>query len=371
MKYKKFVIMVLVYIAIVLMNIIIYSCERNNNCGIYNLFHGKSKIIIELNEIKRILIYIFMGICFGIIYKILDKIQIIVKINKKEILKVRKDFIWWMLAIYIVITCCTFFRSYIVQLNINTIRNLINEDKVIVHALGFIEGGVDKKVYSYTNSKEALINSYSFGNRIFEVDFCFTSDNALVCAHNGNSWVAGIETEGILSEKDFLNQKIYGYFTPMSLDDLAEFMIENEEMYVVTDIKSIVPNANYNGCKYIKDNYPQLQDRFIIQIYHIDEYEPIKKEGFNNIIFTLYETSETERKPEVLKENFDKYDLLGLTFWDSWCYGEWFEQIKELNVPLYIHTVNDKNEMISAYKKGISAIYTDNVVNEWIKKEDY
>lgn len=55
--------------------------------------------------------------------------------------------------------------------------NIIGSNKYLAHALGGIDG------QTYTNSKEAIENSYNKGVRLFEVDVKLTSDNKLVCVH--------------------------------------------------------------------------------------------------------------------------------------------------------------------------------------------
>lgn len=59
----------------------------------------------------------------------------------------------------------------------NSYKKIINSNNYIAHALGGIDG------QTYTNSKEAIENSYNKGVRLFEVDVKLTSDNKLVCVH--------------------------------------------------------------------------------------------------------------------------------------------------------------------------------------------
>ena len=50
--------------------------------------------------------------------------------------------------------------------------------KLIAHAAG----GIDR--FPYTNSKEAYLNSYKNGFRLFEIDISITSDEKLVARHD-------------------------------------------------------------------------------------------------------------------------------------------------------------------------------------------
>lgn len=82
-------------------------------------------------------------------------------------------------------------------------------DRIIVHALGEING------ISYTNSKEALENSYQNGIRFFECDFSMTSDNWIVACHDWNSWYYWVysseNTKGYVPDLDeFMKMSIMG-----------------------------------------------------------------------------------------------------------------------------------------------------------------
>ena len=55
--------------------------------------------------------------------------------------------------------------------------NTISMSDYMAHALGGING------QAYTNSKEAIENSYKKGMKLFEVDIKLTSDEKLVCVH--------------------------------------------------------------------------------------------------------------------------------------------------------------------------------------------
>lgn len=246
-------------------------------------------------------------------------------------------------------------------------RKLVTDERYIIHAGGFVEGS-DGQMLDYTNSLEALNNCYDSGNRICEFDFMITSDDGIVCAHgddNEVTWAHGIENAGWKDNpptfSTFMASQFAGCLTTMSLDDLASFMKQHGDFYVVTDVK----DDNIIVCREIRERYPELLNNFIIQIYHQDEYEKIRDLGFTYIIYTLYRATDVELLPESLTEFAHHANPVGICFWADFPeqYPESFEALKETGLPLLVHTVNDKEEMKKFFDIGISAIYTD-VVNK-------
>ena len=250
---------------------------------------------------------------------------------------------------------------YDLQSEIAGLQEIIRSQKTVVHACGEYNG------LNYTNSYEALVNSYQNGNRIIEIDFNLTSDNRLILGHENGSeqWVSGINSAEPLTEEEFKSRKYMDQLTTMSLDDLAGFMREHEDLYVITDIKGR-DLGNAEGCAIIASMYPDLTDRFIIQIYHINEYGTVRALGFRNVIFTLYATSENERLTEVILQNLNDCDLLGLTFWDYWSEEDYVLQTQQTGALTFAHTVNDRTAISSYTDRGI-LVYTDNTDNDWLR----
>lgn len=241
------------------------------------------------------------------------------------------------------------------QQDVQEIREKLDYEKTILHAAGGLYGS-DGNFYTYTNSVEAMQNGIDEGNHFFEIDFIKTPDKGMICS--------GDERNFEISEDEFMHSGIDGEFTPMNIDSLAEFMYNYPDIYVITDVK----NGNYWGCKSIYERYPDLADRFIIQVYHDSEYEEIRGIGFKYIIFTLYATEEAERDIDVLSQNVKNHDYVGITFWEDWMYDHvFFGGVKSLNVPLYVHTVDDYDSIKYDLSQGISAVYTDNTDNEWVR----
>ncbi len=53
---------------------------------------------------------------------------------------------------------------------------------------------------------------------------------------------------------------------------------------------------------------------------------------------------------------------------ESWMEGkDFYSIIQSQNIPICVHTVNDREAMIYDLENGATAVYTDNVDNEWIR----
>ena len=215
------------------------------------------------------------------------------------------------LILLIACTVCGCSLSGKVPDNIAKMRTFFQENKYIIHACGMITDDEGNE-FDYTNSKEALTNALNNGNKIIEIDFHYPSDHELVCGHAwGDLYLDGKQiTPGEAPTlSDFLNCRVQDKFTPLTFEDVIEFMKQNQDFYVVTDTKE----TDIDTYKMIAKKYPDLAQRFIVQIYHASEYDDVKKAGFPYIIYTLYEATEEELTEKALLKAAKK-PLVGFTF---------------------------------------------------------
>ncbi len=232
-------------------------------------------------------------------------------------------------------------------------------------------GGYNKKTYTNSiNALEANKDSYNF----FEIDFVWTSDQHLVCLHD---WDASAKAafgnvfdpvptlydfEGLVRD----NAK----YKNCTAETLIAWLESNPEKKIVTDVKK----GNVLALKYIANMYPDYAKRFIPQIYNPEQYEPVKKMGYEKIIFTLYRYSGDHS--EVLKAVSDM-SLYAVTVpkrhvrseisldFEKWGLPHSFITVRfpydlaQLNIPTYVHTVNNQEEWMELQRLGVSEIYTD------------
>lgn len=192
--------------------------------------------------------------------------------------------------------------------------------KVIAHAMG----GIDGK--DYTNSLEAMQYNYERGSRVFEVDVSLTSDNQLVLVHgwfqHANDRINKPENGGFpLSYKDFMENKIYGIYTPLDFDDLLDLMVKYPDINVVIDAKytrKYAQEGDYNAPELLNDHdsivsyfdriYDSIQakdkrllDRIVVQIYSPEMYELInEKYMFKHYLYTLYMNYNNTNGQEII-----------------------------------------------------------------------
>jgi glycerophosphoryl diester phosphodiesterase len=221
--------------------------------------------------------------------------------------------------------------------------------RLIAHAGGDIHG------VRMTNSLQALDSSYDEGFCFIEVDICLTSDGVPVLAHDwGNAnWFAGIKysTEQPGYEEFIKRTGIMG-IEFMDLNKLALWLSEHDGAYIVTDIKQ----DNIEVLRHIKESYPEASKRIIPQIYSIDEYEPVRDLGYDQVILTLYKIKIIG---DEIFEFCSRKPLFGLTMSQSRADSELLEKFSALGIPIYVHTINDYNEYIKLRDKGVYGVYTD------------
>lgn len=237
---------------------------------------------------------------------------------------------------------------------------LLNEIDMsyIIHAAGEIDG------YTTTNSLEALEKSYADGNRLIEIDFNFTSNLYAVCVHDWNyAIMPGYDKEKAKrpTVKQYRETKIYGKFTPLELDSLVDYLASHEDLYIITDCKEY----NMVLARKIKEEHPKFMDRFIMQVYSEKDYKEISAFGYNKIIFTLYDLDwKTKTDTEYLVNFAKEHPVFAYTFPHELCdIDGYVENMLKSGVPLFIHTVNDKELQQKYFDMGITGIYTDNTIH--------
>lgn len=233
-------------------------------------------------------------------------------------------------------------------------KTIDTRPREIMHAGGALGS------YTGTNTLDALNNSHYRGQRFYELDFLLSSDGIPVALHDwSGSYSAELSKEPITAE-EFSKIKILGQFTPLTIDTLAFWLKMHPDTYIITDVK----DDNIAALRYISENYPDIISRFLPQIYHYDEYAPVRAMGFSNIIFTLYSLPTYEDKVDRTAYNIEfakKNNLFAVTASVDLVDAHPFliKKYKDAGVPLYIHTVNDKEKKQALFDSGVSGVYTD------------
>ena len=209
---------------------------------------------------------------------------------------------------------------------------------------------------TYTNSLDALdANAPNFA--LFEIDFSFTSDGALVCMHDwkGNAqstFGRQFDSPPTLGEFEHLVAQS-SRFKTCTLDTLVEWMKAHPDKRIVTDVKE----NNLKALELIARRVPDHATRVIPQIYQPREYQPVRDLGYRDIIWTLYRYGASA---EQIVERAGDMSLYAITMpKERAATGLGRILADELRLPSYVHTINDEAERTHFRSLGISEIYTD------------
>lgn len=267
-------------------------------------------------------------------------------------------FLLFVVAGFVIIFFCIRPLQYPVSPGTEAVRAAIAKTGRVVHAGGFLTTESGEQA-AYTNSYDALQNMYEQGNRICEIDIRETADGILVCAHGTDERFAdGCDLPAAVTADEFLSARIYGRFQPMTVEMLAAFMRAHPDLLIITDI---IHQENESVCRKIAETYPDLMERFIIQIYHESEYAPIHGLGFPHIIYTLYRAEDQERNYWRISHFAETHELVAITTQKEQFYP-WKNKLAmpHCGVPLMFHTVNDEAELREMLQKHyVLGVYTD------------
>jgi len=238
------------------------------------------------------------------------------------------------------------------------LRHRMAEEGCIVHAGGFLTLSDGTRV-SYTNSFEALENCVRNGKRFCEIDLQETSDGMLICGHGDESeLVFGTGLPTTATGTEFLSSRIWGELTPLSADDLADFMRAHPELTVITDVKT----DNLRVCRRLAESFPDLQSRFIVQIQLPEEYDTLRDLGFTYITYPIFKTPDEQRGLLQLAAFARSHELLALILPNGYYSPDSKLLVAEklIGTPIVLHTLNDDWEIDYYLRNHLAlAVYSD------------
>jgi glycerophosphoryl diester phosphodiesterase len=219
-----------------------------------------------------------------------------------------------------------------------------------------------------SNSREALDLHYSKGQRYFEIDFSWTSDDHLVAIHD---WKVNYEryfpaediTPGSApSREGFLQLEMMGGYTQLSLPMLESWLRTHSDARIVTDIKA----RNLDGLRYISKNVAS-KSQYVPQIYRRNEFEPARELGFEDIIFTLYRSP---AKDQEVRDFSDETPLFALTVPHQRIEKNGFAALLAAgDGTVYAHTINDCDVVRKLQALGVHGVYTDRLTDDLCPRE--
>ena len=266
--------------------------------------------------------------------------------------------LWIVLCIVICLLMLFFVLPMPTRNDIGILRTKLAEDGRIIHAGGFLKTQ-EGKIVTYTNSLDAINNLYEKGYRFCEIDLQETSDGIIICGHGDEGGlVYGTGLPHNATGKEFMNSRIHGEFTPMTLPDLAGFMETHPELFVITDVKT----DNIKVCGRIAEEYPDLQNRFIVQIHLPEEYESITSLGFSYIMYPIFKTPDNQRDILSLAVFARQHDLVAMIVANGYYSPDLKLNLAAeiIGIPIILHTLNDEWEINYYLDHYLAlAVYTD------------
>ena len=152
----------------------------------------------------------------------------------------------------------------------------------IAHGTGSLDG------YTYLNSKESLLNALDNGYQYIEVDLGYTSDSTVVCVHEWKRFnkmtIDGISENDsdqysrIPSLEEFKQRKIYGKYSPMTLDEVVQIWKERP-FKLVLDKFDITEDLNKFFPK-------EKRGEIMVEAYTEEGFEELKAAGYIPMVST-------------------------------------------------------------------------------------
>ena len=138
-----------------------------------------------------------------------------------------------------------------------------NDELAKQHLIAHAGGAIDGKVY--TNSREAIEGSIKAGRKYIEIDLIETSDGEYIAGHDWEriNQMTGRQGDKPLSKQEFLSSKLYGKYTPMSIEDVAELFEKYPDWVMVVD--------KIRDLDYLNKHLPYY-DRMIVQVFALHNY---------------------------------------------------------------------------------------------------
>lgn len=242
------------------------------------------------------------------------------------------------------------------------------DHRTIAHALG----GMDGK--DYLNSREGFLSMYEQGVRLFELDLSKTSDGVWVCRHNWNDPMGQWDGDGkkVLTEKEFKQSKIYGKYTPMTLEDLFLLLKDYPDAYVMIDSKQY-SIRNYQRTLEDYSDYVEtarlagageVLDQIIPEIYSEAMFPGTAMiYSFPSYIYSLWQEYSVEDLEEIASFCKEKGIQAATVYWKYW--SEETEEIFEKNgIRLYVYTINERDQARKYISQGAEGICTDFLTEE-------
>jgi len=221
---------------------------------------------------------------------------------------------------------------------------------LIAHAGGAVRDG--QYAQTYANSLTAIVENYTLGHRVFELDFQVTADYGLAAVHDGVT--AGNEN-GI-----FMTASEWQASGGMVVGDVLDQMMINTDIFIVTDTKQIDSVAFQIIYEEAAKRDITLLNRIIPQIYTCGMYDQVMAVyEFPSVIFTTYNTSETPDEIVGFAGRKDNIKVITTPASEGLVSQQIIQLAKQMNILVYAHTLNSYADIGAMREQGVYGLYTD------------
>jgi glycerophosphoryl diester phosphodiesterase len=252
-----------------------------------------------------------------------------------------------------------------------TFRNTVSENRVMRHALGEIDGHI------YTDSKEAFLNSFKNGNKLYEVDVNWTSDGELVLVH---SWRKKdiVERLGLkddwngepFSTSEFLSAKIFNEYTTLSIRDFLDLMQTHQDIFVMVDYGNKSYDETLKVYRKIvekSNNNRQILNR-ILAGGQTPDMVRAARDAYPFPLINLYLAKE-ERRPSEIKEfaDFLEYcianDVTSISLAKDNYNSSQIKKVLKNDIEVFLFTIDDVSEANTILESNPEVVIGSNKLN--------
>lgn len=168
-----------------------------------------------------------------------------------------------LIVVFCIGWCSLFGKGVLISRKITEPYPFYNDSIYHRHLVAHAGGAIDGKIY--TNSREGIEGSIKAGRKYIEIDLIKTSDGEYIAGHDWKriNEMTGRKGNKPLSTQEFLSSKLYGKYTPMSIDDIAELMEKYPDWVMVVD--------KIRDLNYLHKHLP-YHDRMIVQVFALHNY---------------------------------------------------------------------------------------------------
>lgn len=205
---------------------------------------------------------------------------------------------------------------------------------------------------TYTNSREAILQSIERGYSFIELDLDTTSEGVLVAMHSWRSFhkSTGHSEYGdsIFPLDSFKSALIYQEYTPVTIDEVVEILQQNPSIFLVTD--------KISDADVLDRSLSGIRERVYVEAFSIKDFIQLRERGYHPM-YSHGIASISSSVIENLMMGKTRIDFLVNTTSNS------FKEISRIrclmSMKIAMYTSNSMDFIESHLGTDVDLIYTD------------